>query len=89
VTVAQPKVKGLLSSDHFSVDGTLIEAWASIKSFRSKDGGDDDRQGPGRNAKRNAKVNAAFTLALAAYNLIRLPKLLAPPIWACGASGVS
>jgi len=51
--LAQPKVKRLLSSDHFSVDGTLIEAWASIKSFRSKDGGDDDRPGPGRNAERN------------------------------------
>ena len=36
--LAQPKVKRLLSSDHFSVDGTLIEAWASIKSFRRKDG---------------------------------------------------
>ena len=51
--LAQPKVKRLLSSDHFSVDGTLIEAWASFKSFRKKDGGDDDRQGPGRNAERN------------------------------------
>jgi hypothetical protein len=51
--LAQPRVKRLLSSDHFSVDGTLIEAWASIQSFRSKDGGDDDRQGPGRNAERN------------------------------------
>lgn len=51
--LAQPKVKRLLSSDHFSVDGTLIEAWASIKSFRRKDGGDDDGQGPGRNAERN------------------------------------
>jgi transposase len=51
--LAQPKVKRLLSSDHFSVDGTLIEAWASIKSFRRKDGSDDDRQGPGRNAERN------------------------------------
>ncbi len=51
--LAQPKVKRLLSSDHFSVDGTLIEAWASIKSFRGKDGGDDDRQGPGRYAERN------------------------------------
>jgi len=52
--LVQPKVKRLLSSDHFSVDGTLIEAWASIKSFRRKDGGgDDDRQGPGRNAERN------------------------------------
>ena len=40
--LAQPKVKRLLSSDHFSVDGTLIEAWASIKSFRSKDGGDNE-----------------------------------------------
>lgn len=51
--LAQPKVKRLISSDHFSVDGTLIEAWASIKSFRSKDGSDDDHHGPGRNAERN------------------------------------
>jgi transposase len=29
---AQPKVKKLLSSDHFSVDGTLIKAWASMKA---------------------------------------------------------
>jgi len=49
----QPKVRRLISSDHFSVDGTLIEAWASIKSFRRKDGGDDDPQGPSRNAERN------------------------------------
>ena len=51
--LAQPKVKRLLSSDHFSVDGTLIDAWASLKSFRKKDGGDHDRDGPGRNAERN------------------------------------
>jgi transposase len=51
--LAQPKVKRLLSSDHFSVDGTLIDAWASIKSFRKKDGGDEDGDGPGRNAERN------------------------------------
>ncbi|MGH9424521.1 MAG: IS5 family transposase [Thermoanaerobaculia bacterium] len=51
--LAQPKVKRLISSDHFSMDGTLIEAWASIKSFRRKDGSDDDPQGPGRNATRN------------------------------------
>ena len=51
--LAQPKVKRLLSSDHFSVDGTLIEAWASIKSFRRKDGEDNDSSGPGRNAERN------------------------------------
>src|SRR5215211_6086387 len=35
--LAQPRVKRLLSSDHFSVDGTLIEAWASMKSFKPKD----------------------------------------------------
>jgi hypothetical protein len=51
--LAQPTVKRLLSSDHFSVDGTLIEAWASIKSFRRKDGSDNDREGPGRNAERS------------------------------------
>ena len=36
-----------------SVDGTLIEAWASIKSFRRKDGQDNDSSGPDRNAERN------------------------------------
>jgi transposase len=50
-----PQVRGLLSSDHFSVDGTLIEAWASMKSFVAKDGdfppsGDE---GGGRNAERD------------------------------------
>jgi len=38
-----PQIKPLLSDEHFSVDGTLIEAWASHKSFRPKDGsGDED-----------------------------------------------
>jgi transposase len=37
-----PQVKPLLSDEHFSVDGTLIEAWASQKSFRPKDGSDGD-----------------------------------------------
>jgi transposase len=37
-----PEVKLLLSDEHFSVDGTLIEAWASQRSFRPKDGGDGD-----------------------------------------------
>lgn len=39
--------KGLLSNEHFSVDGTLIQAWASQKSFRSKDGSDDQRPSAG------------------------------------------
>src|ERR1700690_3560665 len=36
----QPRVKKLLSTDHFTVDGTLIEAWASLKSFKPRDGSD-------------------------------------------------
>jgi transposase len=40
-----PQVKPLLSDEHFSVDGTLIEAWASQKSFRPKDGSGDDDDG--------------------------------------------
>ena len=46
------RVKRLLSADHFSVDGTLIEAWASMKSFRPKDGSGDP-PGPGRNGERD------------------------------------
>ena len=45
-------VKRLLSCDHFSVDGTLIEAWASMKSFRPKDGSGEP-PGPGRNGERS------------------------------------
>jgi hypothetical protein len=36
------KVKPLLSDEHFSVDGTLIEAWASHKSFKPKQAKTDD-----------------------------------------------
>ena len=35
-------MKPLLSDEHFSVDGMLIEAWASQRSFRPKDGSDGD-----------------------------------------------
>ena len=48
--------RGLLSKEHFSVDGTLIQAWASQKSFRPKDGSDDQRPGGGgRNAQADWK----------------------------------
>jgi transposase len=50
------QAKGLLSKEHFSVDGTLIQAWASHKSFRPKDGSDDQTpSGPGRNAQADWK----------------------------------
>jgi transposase len=49
-----PQVRTLLSSEHFSVDGTLIEAWASMKSFARKDGSDPPPPaGGGRNAERD------------------------------------
>jgi len=52
--LAQASAAGLTSDEHFSVDGTLIEAWASHKSYRRKDGTDDDKpDGMGRNAGRN------------------------------------
>ena len=40
--VRRAKREALMSSEHFSVDGTLIDAWASMKSFRPKDEDDDD-----------------------------------------------
>jgi transposase len=50
--LSQPRVKRLLSSEHFSVDGTLIEAWASMKSFKPRDGSDEPpAAGGGRNAE--------------------------------------
>jgi transposase len=62
--LAQPRVKALLSDEHFSVDGTLIKAWASMKSFRPKDeerkdegptdgGGEAAPAAAGRNAERD------------------------------------
>lgn len=50
---------GLLSREHFSVDGTLIQAWASHKSFKPKNGDDDSTpSGPGRNAQADWKGKA-------------------------------
>ncbi len=50
---------GLLSREHFSVDGTLIQAWASHKSFKPKSGDDDSTpNGPGRNAQADWKGKA-------------------------------
>jgi transposase len=49
--LAQPRVTRLLSTEHFSVDGTLIEAWASMKSFRPEDGSGEPPSGGGRNGE--------------------------------------
>jgi transposase len=48
--VEQARLLGLLSDEHFSVDGTLIEAWASQKSFQKKDSGESGSNGDSGNA---------------------------------------
>jgi transposase len=53
--VVQAEQRGLMSTEHFSVDGTLIEAWASLKSFRPKDKDNDGPQPP--EDRGNADVN--------------------------------
>jgi len=53
-----PKVEPLLSNEHFSVDGTLIEAWASHKSFKPKDGsGDSGENFHGQTRKNDTHVS--------------------------------
>ena len=62
--IAQPRVRTLMSDEHFSVDGTLIQAWASHKSFQPKPGNDgpappsdagsaEAMPAPGRNGERD------------------------------------
>jgi transposase len=53
--VGQARAQGLLSAEHFTVDGTLIEAWASLKSFRPKDESPADRPPP--DDRSNPTVN--------------------------------
>jgi hypothetical protein len=54
------ELRGLLSDEHFSVDGTQIAAWASMKSFKAKDGSGDP-PGPGRNGERISMARSAAT----------------------------
>ncbi len=51
--LAQAEARDLTSDEHFTVDGTLIEAWASLKSVRAKDGSDEPPEGGGRNPERD------------------------------------
>lgn len=45
--IALANKKNLVSDEHFTVDGTLVEAWASLKSFQKKDGKKKDRKDDG------------------------------------------
>ena len=53
--VRQAKLRRYMSSDHFSVDGTLLEAWASHKSFKPNDGAPPSEPPAGRNSEVNFK----------------------------------
>jgi transposase len=53
VVVEQARAKGLISDEHFTVDGTLVEAWASLKSFRPK----EEKPPPGSDDPGNPTVN--------------------------------
>src|SRR5271156_2617998 len=53
----QARERELLSAEHFTVDGTLIEAWAGQKSFQRKDGGDDPLNPPPVDRSSNPTVN--------------------------------
>lgn len=68
--VGQARAAGLMSSDHFTVDGTLIEAWASLKSFRPRGEKPEDREPPDdkgnptvdfRGEKRSNKTHVSTT----------------------------
>ena len=66
--LSQARTADLLSDEHFSVDGTLIEAWASQKSFQRKDGGDQEpKDDPGNptvdfhGKKRSNETHASTT----------------------------
>jgi hypothetical protein len=58
-TVETARKKGLLSGEHFSVDGTLIQAWASHKSMRRKDGSDEGRPPDNCTARNEATTRTS------------------------------
>jgi transposase len=62
-TVEIARERRLLSNEHFSVDGTLIESWASMKSFRPKDDDDSDNNGFGdfKGKKRSNETHESKT----------------------------
>lgn len=71
--LAHPRVKRLLSTEHFSVDGTLIEAWASMKSFPARRMARAVLQRLGATLRATSTARAAPTTAMRA-----------PPIWTPG-----
>ena len=61
LVLEQADQKGLLSGEHFSVDGTLIQAWAGHKSFCPKDASDDGEGGNFKDKSRSNDTHASTT----------------------------
>lgn len=61
LVLEQAEDKGLLSGEHFSVDGTLIQAWAGHKSFVRKDGSDDGDSGNFKDQSRSNDTHESTT----------------------------
>ena len=85
--VEMAREHGLLSDEHFTVDGTLIEAWAGQKSFKKKGGRRVRAAGRSRQPhgefpwgkvrhRCRKRVAWMFTWAAAAYNLVRIRNLI-------------
>ncbi|HTV84458.1 MAG TPA: IS5 family transposase [Dyella sp.] len=60
-TVLLARLNELVSDEHFSVDGSLLEAWASHRSFRPKDGSDDGDGSDFRDQRRGNDTHASAT----------------------------
>jgi len=73
--LTQPNVKQPLSTDHFSVDGTLVEAWASMKSLKPKKAAGDDE--PPTSGGRNEEVD--FLVRSSTLIPASGPGIIAPP----------
>lgn len=71
--LSQPKVNRLLSTDHFSVDGTLIEAWASMKSVKPKDGSGAPPAGAVAAMQRQTSMARSAPMRRMHRRLIRTP----------------
>ncbi len=81
---------GFMSDEHFTVDGTLIQAWTSQKSFRKKDGSDDSDGSNFHGQKRSNETHQSTTdpeARLYKKSYGKESKLAYPPVKCCRSSG--
>jgi transposase len=78
--LAHKEVRALLSDEHFSVDGTQIAAWASMKSFVTKDGSDEPPS-PGRNGERDFHGDQRVRASCGHADALALRCIWTTPFW--------